>query len=144
MTLTKYYPNRVNNLNNVSDFIDRFFDGNFRGDIRHDYVPAADIKETEKAYFISLDVPGMAKDELNIKLENNVLSLSGEKKVEKEKENDKYHLIERKFGSFERSFRLPDDVDAEKISASVENGILQVEIQKSAKALPKTIDIQIK
>lgn len=144
MTLTKYYPSRVNSLNNVSDFIDHLFDGSFRGDIRHDYIPAADIKETEKAYVISMDVPGMAKNELNIKLENNVLSISGEKKVEEEKENDKYHLIERRIGSFERSFRLPDDVDDNKISASVENGILQVEIQKSAKALPKTIDIQIK
>ena len=144
MTLVKYRPNRVRNFNGMDEFINRFFEDTFRGDSKYDYVPAADIREDEKSYIINMDVPGLTKEDLNVSLDKHFLSISGEKKSENEESDRKYHLVERNYGSFKRSFRLPEDIDANQISAKVENGILSVSIEKAEEKLPKVIDINVK
>jgi HSP20 family protein len=98
-------------------------------------TPAVDITETDKAYEITADLPGMDEKDIEVKLANGGLTIKGEKKEEKEEKKKDYYLHERRFGSFERRFRLPDGVDAEKIEASFKKGVLTV-------TLPKTVEAQ--
>jgi HSP20 family protein len=145
MTLVKYVPGGfINSAKAMDDMVHRFFDDAFSLDTRFDFKPNADIREDDKAYYIVMDIPGLRKEDLKIKIEENILSISGEKKEEVNKETEKYHLNERLFGHFERNFRLPEDTDREKISATVENGVLTVTIDKAEEKQPKVIDIKIK
>ncbi len=144
MTLVKHVPNRVRSFNGMDDLINRFFEDTFKSDSKYDFVPAADIREDEKSYMLSMDIPGLTKQDLEVTLEKNILSISGEKKSEDEDDDRKYHLVERRYGSFKRSFKLPDDIDSGKISAKVENGILSITIEKAEEKLPKVIDINVK
>ena len=144
MTLVTHTPNRVRSFNGMDHLINRFFEDNFKSDSKYDYVPAADIREDEKSYLINMDVPGLTKEDLNVSLDKNILTISGEKKSDNEESDRKYHLVERRYGSFKRSFRLPEDIDSGKISAKVENGILSITIDKAEEKLPKVIDINVK
>ena len=145
MTLVKYVPGGfINTAKMMDDMVNRFFDDAFSLDSRFDFKPNADIREDEKAYHIVMDIPGLRKEDLKIKIEENILSISGEKKEDVKKEDEKYHLNERLFGHFERNFRLPEDADREKIGASVENGVLTITIEKTEEKQPKVIDIKVK
>ncbi len=106
------------------------------------WVPATDIVEEADGVRIALELPGLKPEDVKITLENFVLTVRGEKKQIAE-ENGKVYRYERVYGSFERSFTLPNTVDAEKVSASFENGVLTVSIPKSEKAKPREIQVKV-
>lgn len=105
------------------------------------YVPPVDIREQKDGYELVADLPGLTADDVEITYENDVLTLSGERKSETVSEKDGYRRVERTFGSFRRSFTLPKGVDAGNISAQVENGQLHVKVPKPVAALPRKVKI---
>lgn len=105
------------------------------------WAPRVDLSETEDAYFIHVDVPGMTKDDLEINYQDGVLSVSGERRAEERKERHNFVRVERSFGNFYRSFRLPKAVDEGSIEATYENGVLTIEVQKSEESKPRRIEI---
>ena len=107
------------------------------------WSPLADITEDEKEYLIRAELPDMKKEDVRLTVENEVLAISGERKFEKEEKGKKYHRVERAYGSFVRSFTLPEDADGSKVSADFKDGMLQVHLPKSQKAKPKTIEIKV-
>lgn len=108
-----------------------------------DWAPRVDIAETDTEFTIKAEIPDVNKEDVKVSIENGTLTLSGERKQEKEEKNKKYHRIERFYGSFARSFSLPDNVDATKINAAFKDGILNLKIPKIAEAKPKAIDVKI-
>jgi HSP20 family protein len=144
MTLVKYLPNQTRRMAGLDDFINRFFEDSFSGDVRQSYMPLADIHEDGKSYIITMDIPGYTRKDLKISLEKNVLTIQGEKEMEKRDEKDVYHLRERQRGSFSRSFRMPEDIDEGKISARVNEGVLSISVDKAEEKLPKLIEISEK
>ena len=109
-----------------------------------DWAPRVDIAETEKEFIIKAEIPEVNKEEVKITVNNGVLSIRGERKKEKEQKDKKFHRIERYYGSFTRSFTLPDNVDETKIEASFKDGMLNLQIPKSKESKPKAIDVKIK
>lgn len=123
-----------------SDIMDEFFNDAVRTR-RDTFVPSIDVSETDDQFLISAELPGMSKEDIDISLENSRLTISGERSFEKEDKGKKYHRVESSYGSFERSFQLPDNIDAESISASYENGVLNISIDKSEEEVKKQIEI---
>ena len=129
--------------------MDRFFDDfanstptvEFRKDL--DFIPACDFEETDKKYSISLDVPGMSKDQLQVELSGNTLTISGEKNEEKTEGRGAGRSFERFHGRFERSFTLPHASETDKAEADYKDGVLRLSIPKSETAKAKTRKIQI-
>jgi HSP20 family protein len=107
------------------------------------WSPLVDITEDEKEYLIKAELPDMKKEDVRLTVENEVLAISGERKFEKEEKGRKYHRVERAYGSFVRSFSLPEDADGSKVSADFKDGMLQVHLPKSQKAKPKSIEIKV-
>lgn len=107
-----------------------------------DWMPPVDIRETGEAMTLFVEIPGLKKDDISITLENNVLSISGERKFEKDVEQENYHRIERAYGSFSRSFSLPANVRTDKVDASFADGVLTVSLPKSDEAKPRQIEIK--
>jgi HSP20 family protein len=108
-----------------------------------EWAPLVDIAEDEKEYLIKAELPDIKRDQIKVTVENGVLAISGERKFEKEEKGKKYHRIERAYGSFVRSFGLPDDADAEKVNADFKDGILTVHVAKSEAARPKQIEVKV-
>lgn len=108
-----------------------------------EWSPLVDITEDEKEYLIKAELPEMKKEDVRLTVENDVLAISGERKFEKEEKGRKYHRIERAYGSFVRSFSLPEDADGSKVTADFKDGMLQVHLPKSEKAKPKAIEIKV-
>ncbi|KAJ3352125.1 hypothetical protein HDU83_008308 [Entophlyctis luteolus] len=104
----------------------RFFDGPAFAPA----LPSVDISETDKAYILTADLPGMKKEDVNITIKNDTLTISGERKEESEEKTEVRHMVERRRGSFTRSMAIPPDADADSIKAAMENGVLRVEIAK--------------
>ncbi|HHS12998.1 MAG TPA: Hsp20/alpha crystallin family protein [bacterium] len=141
MSLVRWNPRQ--SLMSLPSALDDFFRGfglNFEEQDRI-WMPIVDVAETEDAYEIKAEIPGLKKEDIKISLEEGMLTLQGEKKEEKEKEKRNYHRIERVYGAFHRSFRLPREVEADKIKARYEDGILSVVIPKSEKLKPKQIAV---
>ena len=105
------------------------------------FRPALDLREEGGAYLAVVELPGLAKEDVTLNLEDGVLTVKGEKKSERDEEKDSLRHVERSFGSFNRAVRLPKEVDAEGISAEMANGVLTVRIPKAAKAERKFITI---
>jgi HSP20 family protein len=133
-TLNDYVPTTFSNL------IDRFFNESLSrtGGSAYSFVPKVDIVENEKAYELHVAVPGMNKEDFKLDLNDNFLTISGERKFTKEKNENNFRSIESQFGTFSRSFSLPENVDATKINAAYNNGILEVVIPKDEKKIVKT------
>lgn len=108
-----------------------------------DWSPQVDILEDDHEYLIKADLPEMKKEEVKVTMENGVLSIAGERKVEKEEKTKKYHRIERSFGSFERTFTVPEDADAKKIAAEFREGVLKVHLPKVPTAKPKPVEVKV-
>ena len=108
-----------------------------------EWMPSVDIAEDDKEYTIKVELPEVQKEDVTVTLENGVLMLRGERKFEKEDKNKRYHRIERAYGSFLRSFVMPEDADESKVSAEFKDGMLKVHVAKSEKAKPKSVDIKI-
>ena len=107
------------------------------------FVPAVDIYEDNKKVVLKLEVPGIEEKDLDIRVENNVLTVKGERKMEKEEKEENFHRIERRYGSFFRSFTLPSTVDVEHIGANYNNGVLKLELNKKPEAQPKQIKVNV-
>jgi HSP20 family protein len=107
------------------------------------FVPAVDVYEDEHKVTLKLEIPGVNQEDLDIRLENNTLSVRGERKFEKEEKEENFHRIERRYGSFARSFTLPNTIDTENVQASYENGVLKLELARRAEAKPKQIKVNL-
>lgn len=109
----------------------------------NNWAPVVDISETEKEYLIRAELPGLKKEEVKLTVQNGVLTLSGERRVENEDKSEKHHRIERTYGGFTRSFGLPDDAVAERISAECRDGVLTVHVARSEAPKPRAIQVKI-
>jgi HSP20 family protein len=107
------------------------------------FIPAVDIYEDEKKVVLKLEVPGVEEKDLDVSVENNVLTVKGERKFDKEEKEENFHRIERRYGSFFRSFTLPTTVDTESVAASYNAGVLKVELKKKPEAQPKQIKVNV-
>jgi HSP20 family protein len=107
------------------------------------FVPAVDVYEDEKKVVLKLEVPGIEEKDLDVQVENNTLTVKGERKFEKEEKEENFHRIERRYGSFYRAFTLPTTVDTESINAKYEAGVLKLELKKKAEAQPKQIKVNV-
>jgi HSP20 family protein len=108
-----------------------------------EWTPLADITEDDKEYVIKAELPELKKEDVKVTVENGVLTISGERRFEKEEKKKKYHRVERGYGSFFRTFALPQDVDPDKLKANFKQGILEVHLPKNEKARPKQIDVNV-
>ncbi|HEY0758249.1 MAG TPA: Hsp20/alpha crystallin family protein [Acidisarcina sp.] len=107
------------------------------------FVPAVDVYEDEHKIVLKLEVPGVSEQDLDIRLENNTLSIRGERKFEKEEKEENFQRIERRYGSFYRAFSLPNTVDSESVQARYDAGVLRIELQRRAESKPKQIKVNI-
>jgi HSP20 family protein len=108
-----------------------------------EWSPKVDIVETDKEYTIKAELPEVNKEDVKVNVENGELTISGERKQEKEEKGKKFHRVERFYGSFMRSFTLPDNVDAANIKASFKDGMLNLTLPKTAEAKPKATEVKI-
>ena len=146
MRVIKWEPFR-----DVDDMFERVFADTMRrwprtsNDERrvYDWAPAADVSETDGEYLIKAELPEVSKDDLNITVQEGVLTLAGERKAEKREDNEKLHRIERFHGSFSRRFTLPDDADEQGIKAESKDGVLVIHIPKQKVAHPQPRQIQV-
>ncbi len=137
-------------LTALQERMNRIFEDTLaRGDVRKDegvytgtWAPPVDIVETKDRLVFKVELPGFAEDQLQLRVEDGVLSIEGERRFQKEDTSESYHRVERSYGRFVRSFSLPPSVDPEKVSASFHNGLLTIEIQKREETKPKQIRIQ--
>ena len=105
------------------------------------WVPPVDVQETENSFVFTAELPGMNKDDVSITLEENLLTLSGERNLKEKEEGENFHRVERAYGTFSRSFSLPSQVDSSKVEASFKDGLLTIEIAKAEQAKPRKIEI---
>ncbi|MBV9609503.1 MAG: Hsp20/alpha crystallin family protein [Acidobacteria bacterium] len=107
------------------------------------FVPAVDVYEDEHHVTLTAELPGVDPKNVDIRIENNVLTVRGERKFEKEEKEENFHRIERRYGNFMRSFTLPNTVNADSVKADYENGLLKIRFEKRAEAKPKQIQVNI-
>lgn len=108
-----------------------------------DWSPRVDISETDGEFLIKAELPEVKKDDVHVSVDNGVMTLRGERRQEKEEKGKRFHRIERHYGSFSRSFTLPDNVDASKIKATFKDGMLNLQLPKTTKSKPKSISVSI-
>jgi HSP20 family protein len=142
MTLTKYEPWSL--LEQMRREMDRAMDtrtAEGSSVATSDWVPAVDIKEEKDSFVIVADIPGVDPKDIEVHMENGMLTIKGEKESEKKEEREGYKRVERSYGSFYRRFSLPDSADAEKITANSNNGVLEVRIGKQEQVQPRKISV---
>jgi len=120
---------------------DHFFSG--KGLSKQAFQVAVDIREEADAFYVDAEVPGLSAEDIKVDVEKNVLTLSGERKVEKEDTEGTFRRVERQYGSFTRSFSLPETVDTENISADLRNGVLELRLPKKEAPTPKQISVSV-
>jgi HSP20 family protein len=108
-----------------------------------EWTPRVDITEAEKEFLIKAELPEVKKDEVKVTVENGVLSITGERKLEKEEKGKKYHRIERAYGRFERSFTLPEGTEPTKVTSEFKEGMLTVHLPKNPQAMPKAVEVKV-
>ncbi len=124
---------------------DRFFTRKtIAGALSEEWSPSVDISETEENLFVTAELPGLEAKDVNVTISGDLLTIKGEKKKEKEEKDEHHHYIERFVGSFQRSFRLPVDIQSEKIEASFKKGVLKITLPKAEEAKKKSIEIKVK
>jgi len=144
--ITRWDPFRE--FSTLQDRMNRLFRDNF-GEGREEalttsgFAPAVDVYEDEHNVTLKIEVPGIDEKDIDVRIENNVLTVHGERKFEKEEKEENYRRIERQYGSFTRSFTLPNTVDSEKVNASYEKGVLKITLAKKAEAKPKQIKVNV-
>ena len=107
------------------------------------FVPAVDVYEDEHNVTLKIEVPGIEEKDIDVRIENNVLTVHGERRFEKEEKEENYRRVERQYGSFTRTFTLPTTVDAEKVEANYDKGVLKIALPKKAEAKPKQIKVNV-
>jgi HSP20 family protein len=151
MAIVRFEPFR--DLMTIQDRMNRIFDDAFRGSGRYGaedewslggtWAPAVDIYEHDGAIVLKAELPGIDPKDVDVRVENNVLTLRGERKFASEVKREHYHRVERAYGSFSRSFTLPNVVDTEKIKAEYKDGVLHVSLPQKEEAKPKQISIAV-
>lgn len=144
MTLVRYEPWGM--LNQLRRDMDRMYQSQTEGEestsvATSAWVPAVDIKETEDGFEIHADIPGVDPKDIDVHMENGVLTIKGERESEKKEEQEGFKRVEREWGSFYRRFSLPDTADADKISAKSKHGVLEITIPKQEKVQPRKISV---
>lgn len=145
--ITRWDPFRE--LNTITDRMNRLFQETYGTTNREgegltsSFVPAVDIYEDEHNVTVKMEVPGIDQKDIDVHLENNTLTVRGERKFEKDEKEENFHRIERRYGSFYRAFTLPNTLDPDKVQADYENGVLKIKLAKKAEAKPKQIKVNI-
>lgn len=155
MAITRWNPERelsswspFRDLVNMQREIGRVFDGLFpeydaENAVIAQWAPRVDVSESKDAYLIKAELPGVSRNDVKITLHDNVLTIKGEKKEEKEEKDVNVHRVERSYGVFERAFSLPLTVKSEKIDASFKDGVLSIILPKAEEAKPKEIEVKV-
>lgn len=148
MNLVKWNP--FSELEDVSDRLNRIFG---RTSVRAesdremlavaDWMPSVDISETDVAYLVKGEIPGVKKEDVKVTIQDGMLTIQGERKHEKEEKGKKFHRVECSYGSFVRSFRVPDDADENKVKAEFKDGMINITLPKSTKAKTKSIEVSV-
>ncbi len=142
MTITRWSPIReVAALQNRVNSLFQDFAGDHDPVTTASFAPAVDVFENAEKVVLKLDIPGVKEEDLDIRVENQTLTVRGERKFENEEKEENFHRIERRYGSFYRAFSLPTSVDTEHVQASYNAGVLKLELKKKASAQPKQIKI---
>ncbi len=148
MALVKWDP--FKDLLTIQDRMNRLFDDfitKTRGEedlVRGVWSPAVDIYETDKEIVLKAELPGINKDDVVVEVKDNILLLKGERKSEKEVKEENFHRMERSYGTFQRSFTLPNTVDKDRVKASYKNGVLKIELPKTSTRKLKQIKVEVK
>ena len=140
MALTRYNGMQDSMPSSFSSMLDRFFNESINTRSLSDFTPHVDASETDQGFEVQLALPGVKAEDIHIDFQEGKLTISGERKLERKEEGRRYHMIETQYGSFSRSFYLPDKVEPDKISAHFEDGVLRVNVPKDAR---KTMKRQI-
>jgi len=138
--LVKYTPSE----SMLSPFFDEFFAPDLTARRPSELAPRCDILERQDDYVIFAEIPGVPRDQVKVQYENGLLTLSGEKKIHEKHDSERFYKVERTCGSFSRSFRIGDEIDADNIKAKFEDGVLAVSLPKTAKPKGRAIDVQVK
>ena len=145
MNLINWRPKTVSSYHTLPNIFERMIDDNFFYDYDNiNWTPSVDINESSDTFMITADLPGIKKSEIEVKVEENVLILNAERKIDKTKSNEKYHFSERRSGTFSRSFKLPKSIKEEKITADFDNGVLSIIIPKAEDAIISNRLIKVK
>jgi HSP20 family protein len=143
--LTRWDPFRE--LSSIQDRMNRLFQDQYAGReeslVSGSFVPAVDVYEDEQSIQLRFEVPGIDEKDIDIRLENNTLTVRGERKFEQEQKEENFQRIERRYGSFTRSFTLPNVVNTEDVQAEYDKGVLTVRLAKRAEAKPKQIKVNV-
>jgi HSP20 family protein len=145
--LTRFEPFRE--FATLQDRINRAFRESYAGADRDEslttssFAPAVDVYEDEHKVTLKIEVPGIDEKDIDVRVENNTLTVHGERKIEKEEKEENYRRVERQYGSFTRTFTLPQTVDNENVSANYDKGVLKISLPKKAEAKPKQIKVQV-
>jgi HSP20 family protein len=145
--LTRWEPFRE--FSTLQDRLNRLFRESYGSEGREEpltatsFAPPVDVYEDEHNVTLKIEVPGIDEKDIDVRIENNVLTVHGERKFEKEEKEENFRRVERQYGSFTRTFTLPTTVDAEKVSARYDKGILKVALPKKAEAKPKQIKVSV-
>jgi HSP20 family protein len=144
MTITRWDPFReVAALQNRVNSLFRDMNENESPVTTASFVPAVDVYEDDKKVMLKIEVPGMDQKDLDVTVENNTLTVKGERKFDKEEKEENFHRIERRYGSFYRAFTLPSTVNTENVQASYTAGVLKLELAKKPEAQPKQIKVHV-
>jgi HSP20 family protein len=144
-TITRW--GRVPNFTTLQDQVNKLFENSFNGNGENSaitsWAPSVDIYETENELVLKADLPGVTEKDIDIRVENNMLTLRGERQFENKVKEDNYLRVERTYGSFSRSFALPNTVNTEAIHAEYKNGVLTVQLPKRAESKPKQVQVNV-
>ena len=144
--LTRWDPYRE--FNTVQERLNRLFNASFNEGrdeslSTSSFAPAVDVYEDEHNVTLKIEVPGIDEKDIDVRIENNTLTVHGERKLEKDEKEENYRRIERRYGSFTRTFTLPSTVDTDSVTANYEKGVLNVRLAKKAEAKPKQIKVNV-
>ncbi len=145
--ITRWDPFRE--FSTLQDRMNRLFRDSYGSEGREEsltttsFAPPVDVYEDEHNITLKIEVPGIDEKDIDVRLENNTLTVHGERKFEKEEKEENYRRVERQYGSFTRSFTLPTIVDAEKVAANYDKGVLKIQLAKKAEAKPKQIKVNV-
>jgi HSP20 family protein len=145
--LTRFEPFRE--FATLQDRINRVFRETYSPEGRDEtlttssFAPAVDVYEDEHSVTLKIEVPGIEEKDIDVRVENNTLTVHGERKIEKEEKEENYRRVERQYGSFTRTFNLPTTVDSEKVLANYDKGVLKIALPKKAEAKPKQIKVNV-
>jgi HSP20 family protein len=146
MTIAKWRPfdDIMGAHDEIGKFLEDFFDGkNRKPEEKFNWQPRVDIAETQNSIVVKADIPGMTREDIKITLSDNILTISGDKKIERDETTENYHRLERVFGKFARRFYIPTGIDSEKIAASYKDGVLFVKLPKVMEERTKEIPISV-